>query len=282
MLEHNNPSQESIKSPPHSQFSIKRFSLMNSLMTVLNQSKVNDPNHVMARYFLDHFEHLSELNVYEVANDCFTSRSGIRRFCQSIGFENFSAIKNSAYEWNRHRNFFVTYANHSTYHEHLKNQLDHMSTAINAELTTERLNEIADQIAHAHEVVLIASDFSSTAALEFQQSMLFMHKLIRILSDSFGDASMLNTLCEHDLVIVISASGTYSRIAAPSLADVSARRLLITLNHDPKLAEPYDDVQYLSPQSFQGERTVFARYGINYFFDLLYHRYFIRHEQDRA
>ena len=30
----------------------------------------------------------------------------------------------------------------------------------------------------------------------------------------------------------------------------------------------------LSPDSHYGERTVYAKYGINYFFDLVYNRYF--------
>lgn len=262
---------------PPINFSIRHFSLMNSLFTVLNQTKPDDPDSIIARYFLDHFEHLSDLNVYDVAEACYTSRSGIRRFCQSIGYENFSAIKESSYEWQRHREFFVDYADHDAYHDSLSAQIAAMTREINQLAPDNDLDRLAELIHRANEIVLVTSDFSSMAALEFQQSMLFMRKLVRILTDSFGDESLFRALGPHDLVIVISATGNFARVANPALRRLPAHRVLITLNHDTELASAYDEIHYLSRMNYELKRTVFARYGVNYFFDLLYHRYFLRY-----
>lgn len=81
-------------------------------------------------------------------------------------------------------------------------------------------------------------------------------------------------LSPKSLIITISPSGNYARAARRQLEESAAARVLITLSHDTVLAEPYDAVLRLSSEDYYGKRTVYAKYGINYFFDLLYNRYF--------
>ena len=83
------------------------FSLMTALLAVMNESEPKDPYYVLAQYFLYHFDQLRDLNIYDVADACYVSRSGIRRFCQSIGFDNFSDLKAEADEWKRQCNYFI-------------------------------------------------------------------------------------------------------------------------------------------------------------------------------
>ena len=258
---------------PSSRFTLKHFSLMNSLLTVINQTSTDCLENVLAWYFLEHFEHLEDLNVYDVAEECFTSRSGIRRFCQSIGYDNFSAVKNSAYEWSHHKDFFVSYACHDGYREYLGSSIGDMIEEVNRRVTDEELDKLAKSIHDARTTILIASDFSSMAVRDFQQSMLYMHKIVRLLSDSSGDEELLKHLRPADTVIVISASGNYAQAVYPQLEGISSRKFLITLNRNDRLARDFDSVYYLSKSDYLRKRTVYARYGINYFFDLLYNRY---------
>ena len=255
--------------------SVRHFSIMNSLLTVLNSTEAGDPENVLAQYFLEHFDHLRDLNVYDVAEECYTSRSGIRRFCQSIGIDNFSALKASDYEWELHRKFFVGYTDHSDFEKHLSGSICEMMQSINEHIDGEDLLALATLIHDAEEVMLVTSDFSSMAVREFQQSMLYMHKIVQILTDSFGSEKGLEELSQKSLVIVISASGNYARAARRQLEQTKACLVLVTLSHDAALAEPYDAVLHLSSDDYYGKRTVYAKYGINYFFDLLYNRYFV-------
>ncbi len=89
---------ESVRAPEDSRPSIRHFSLMNSLLAVVNRSPHDSMDSTLARYFLERFDRLADLNVYDVAEECYTSRSGIRRFCQSIGLDNFSDLKSYAWE----------------------------------------------------------------------------------------------------------------------------------------------------------------------------------------
>lgn len=254
--------------------SVRHFSLMNSLLTVFNSTEPGDPENTIAKYFLEHFENLDCLNVYDVAEACYTSRSGIRRFCQSIGFDNFSALKSCEWEWGTHHKFFIGYADHPDFKHHLAVQIQRMTESVNRQIGEEELDSLAQLIHDADNVVLLASDFSSMAVREFQQSMLFMHKITQILTDSFGSENSLENLGPSDLVIVLSASGNYARAARNQLSRCAACRVLVTVGRDHGLQGFFDAVLHLSPDDHYGERTVYAKYGINYLFDLVYNRYF--------
>lgn len=253
---------------------LKQFSLINSLLKTFNRSTASSPNGIISRYFLTHFEEFPGLNIYDVARDCFTSRSGIRRFAQSAGFENFSQMKSNYWEWDLWQTYFTDYVNHDDIRANLVERINSMFDDINEMVSEDSLRELADMIHDATCPVLLASDFSAMAVREFQQSMIFMHKLIRVISDSDGDESVLKTLDPCDVVIVISASGNFADAAGIELSECPARRVLVTLNRDAELAASYDVVYHLSRREYRRVRTVYSEYGIRYFFDLLYNMYF--------
>lgn len=258
-------------SPPRS--SIRHFSLMNALLNVINNTDADDSDSVLARYFLEHFDHLHELNVYDVAEACFTSRSGIRRFCQSIGCDHFSDLKSYSWEWSRHRALFAEFAEHEDFSRYLASQIAEMVVDVSALADEGELDRLAGTIRDAREVVLITSDFSSMAVREFQQSMLYSHKIVRLITDSFGDIDCLKALDADDLVVVVSSGGNYARAVLEQIEGSSAGKILVTMSRDAALASAFDRVLYLAPVEHSGQRTVYAQYGISYFFDLLYNRY---------
>lgn len=58
-------------------FSLSYFNLMTSLLAVLNSNEDDDTNLVLARYLLEHFHELKNLSIYDVAEECYVSRSSI-------------------------------------------------------------------------------------------------------------------------------------------------------------------------------------------------------------
>lgn len=153
--------------------SIRHFNLMSSLLSVLNTTEYDATNSVLARYFLEHFDQLDQLNVYNVADACYTSRSGIRRFCQSIGLDNFSDLKSYAWEWGCHRNLYLDYVDHPAYRSYLSRSVSEMIEHINELASDTFLDDLASFLYHARHAVILTSDFSSMAVKQFQQSILY-------------------------------------------------------------------------------------------------------------
>lgn len=255
--------------------SIRHYSLMDSLLHVLNSSRHDETSSVLARYFLEHFDDLPGLNVYDVAEACFTSRSGIRRFCQSIGLDNFSDLKSYAWEWERHRNVFVRYASDDSFREDLSRSISEMTESINELVGEETLDRLARVIRLADQVIILTSDFSGTAVRQFQQSMLYLHKIVHVVTDSCGDPSRLCALGDGDALIVVSEHGGYAQAVQPVLASSSVTRALITVDCEERLARTFDIVMRLSREARRDERTVYTQYGVLYLLDLLYNRYYL-------
>lgn len=253
---------------------LKRFSLINSLLQTFNRASASSPSGIIAEYFLRNFQHFNDLNIYDVARDCFTSRSGIRRFAQASGFSSFSEMKKNNWEWELWRHYFTDYVDHENFRQTLAARIDDMFSDIDEMVTDDLLCRLSELIHASPSPTLLASDFSAMAVREFQQSMIFMHKLVRVISDSEGDETVLRTLSDDDVVIVISASGNFGLAVSDDLECTQAHRVLITLNRDAKLADSYDTVCHLSRREYRRVRTVYSEYGVRYFFDLLYHAYF--------
>ncbi len=253
---------------------IRHFSLMNSLLAVLNASPHDSTESVLARYFLKHFDHLDQLNVYDVANECFTSRSGIRRFCQSIGLDNFSDLKSYAWEWERHRNQFVGYASHDRYRSYLASAIEQTIQQVSRVVTDEFLDELARLLHEAERVVILTSDFSSMSIRQFQQSMLYLRKIVHIITDSTGDIAQLEALGPRDALIVVSEHGNYARAVQTALPHATVPRALVTVDAPYDLIAAFDYALRLSSEPESPGRTAYAQYGLTYVFDLLYNRYF--------
>ena len=249
------------------------FSLMTALLAVMNESEPKDPYYVLAQYFLYHFDQLRDLNIYDVADACYVSRSGIRRFCQSIGFDNFSDLKAEADEWQRQCNYFIGYSVRPNYKEYLASSIEEMMAEINRIATPAVLDKLAEHIHASRHVVLFTSDFSGMAARSFQQSMVVMGKLVQIVSDAHCMTEYLEELTAEDLLITVSATGNFATLMEPLIRKVEAYKVLMTVNHDKRLWAGQDQVIYLSEKDNSMARTVYSQYGMNYFFDILYSHY---------
>ncbi|MGI6229960.1 MAG: MurR/RpiR family transcriptional regulator [Tractidigestivibacter sp.] len=264
----------SASAPDTRRSSIQHFSLLNSLLAVINTESPQSTDAVLARYFLENFHRIGKLNVYDVAEECFTSRSGVRRFCQSIGLDNFSDLKSYSWEWDRHRAQYVGHTNHEDFREYLASSIDGMIDQINKQVDDATLDDLAYLLHDASTVVLLTSDFSSMTTRQFQQSMVYLEKIVNVVTDTTHDVSRLASLGLDDAVIVISERGNYARAVLPLLENLPVPRALVTADAEDALLARFDYAVRLSGQRVAQAGSVFEIYGMAYFFDLLYHRYY--------
>ncbi|WP_295774342.1 hypothetical protein [uncultured Microbacterium sp.] len=256
------------------QYTTRHFSLLNSLLNVLNTVDPGDPQSVIARYLLENFDRLGELNVYDMAAACFTSRSGIRRFCESILYKNFSDLKAFALEWDIHAAYFAEFADHPRFREDLSGGIQHMVTSVDALITREQLDGLAALIHDSSSVVFVSSSFAGLAVQDFQRALLLQHKLTEVVTDSVGREARIEELAPADLIVVVSATGVYGRVVSKQLAASTAHKVLVTMNPAPEFASAYDSIFRLADDDAHcGGRAVFAKYAMVYFFDLLCNRY---------
>lgn len=260
-------------------YSSTRFSLMTSLLNVMNTSSPEDSSYILSRYFLEHFSTLRQLNIFDVAQECFVSRSGIRRFCQSIGFDNFSMLKDYSQERKMHHDVFTHYADRPDFAAAMKADMIKMMDEIEFLAEKQDIGYLVREIHDSPLVYLLTSDYSSMAAREFQLEMMVMGRLVHLLTDSGKGAGRADSLDSGTLVITCSATGNYALAADETVRSLQAKKVLITKCRFPLFSKTYDRIFYLSetggedPPLPDSPRDIYTRYGMNYFLDLLYNRY---------
>ncbi|ETA80406.1 MurR/RpiR family transcriptional regulator [Youngiibacter fragilis] len=252
---------------------INRLSLLNSLFSVINENNQDDSYFVLAHYFLVHYHELSDLNIYDVADDCFVSRSSVRRFCQSIGYDNFKDLKTEFNEYDDQLNYYMQFADREDFRQCLTNEIDEMIGELDRRMNTEEVGKIAERLHDSRYVVFLTSDASTSRIKEFQQSMILSNRIVRIISEAYTDNTLLSMLNEKDYLITISASGKFADASEEIVKRCCAYKSLVTLNRDPKYNDWYDKVYHLSAKDRSKGKSVYGRYGIDYMFDVVFSHY---------
>lgn len=253
---------------------INRMSLLNSLFSMVNEGCEEDSSYVLAHYFLEHYSRLSSLNIYDVAADCFVSRSSVRRFCRLLGYDNFLDLKMDFDEYDSTYGRFIGHADRENYRECLTKEIDGMIRELDERMNNEEMERIVDRLHDSRYVVFLASDTSASLIKRFQQSMIYCGKIVYLVSNDYDNHTLVSRLNQRDYLVTVSASGIFASAAFDYLSGCGAYKALITVNRDPVFAAHYDRVYHLSAKDHSKEAfSVYGTYGISYMLDIIFSRY---------
>lgn len=257
---------------------INRLSLLNSLFSVMNENDEKDSNYVLAYYFLKHYHELDQLNIYEVASDCFVSRSSVRRFCQSIGYANFLDLKNEFKKYDDQFSHYINHSNRENYREYLTYEINEMIKELDQRMNISEVDIIAERIYKSPNVVFLTSDSTTAFVKEFQRSMVFHGKMIHLISEAYTDNTLITRLDENDYLFTVSITGIFARTALEYIQPCRALKILVTVSRDSVFEEYFDKIYHLSAIDRSKEsKSVYGKYGINYMLDIIYSAYIRRY-----
>lgn len=259
---------------------IDHLSLLTSLFAIINENNQEDSFFILANYFLDNYSKLAELNIYEVADECYVSRSSVRRFCQFIGYDNFKNLKDIAGHFNEEYEYYLIPYDIPDYRENLKFQIDNMFKEMDQWLDSKKIGEMVDLIHASRHVVFLASDTMTSRLKDFQRSLLLYGKKIRLISDMFMDSKLMNVLDERDCLITISPSGEFAYAARNFVKESQANKILITVSRNTSFSKYYDNIYYLCGQDYTRKSSVYAKYGIDCLMDLVFSSYIKKYKND--
>ena len=73
---------------------INDFDVLNRISSIIN-SEFGSNDAAIARYLVAHIRRSSEINVAAITRDAFVTRSAVRRFCNRLGYQSLSDLKES-------------------------------------------------------------------------------------------------------------------------------------------------------------------------------------------
>lgn len=239
----------------------------------MNNEPNEDSRSVLAQYFLANFSNLDKLNVYDLAEDCGTTRASVRRFCQSLGYDNFLDIKNEFAEYTgESSHYYRKNEDAEDAMQRLSDQIFEMTQDINRSLRL-WIREFSEQVEKARQIVFLISDIYTRQCIEFQKEMLLSGKMTRIVDKKYLDSGLLKQLKPEDLLITISVGGFFAKETEKLVEKIQSEKVLITSNHRADLQRKYDKVYYLSEKELGRERTAYHMFGVEYALELIYLEY---------
>lgn len=254
---------------------INNLGLLNSLSFIINSEDPENTDYTLANFILNNLYRINSVSILEMTEECFTSRSAVRRFCLRLGYNNFSALKNSISKLVfpsdlRHRNIKEEIG----YREHIKELISETITDIDKQITDEIINYFCGLINQKNHVVILCANNTSGNALRFQQELMYASKVIHVISGSFTTNEILKSLSAEDIIITISASGKFADFSSEFVQGLKGEKFLITGNKDKKFESIYNEIFYISENSFSTDYLgIYGKYGITYILDLLSMQY---------
>lgn len=261
---------------------INKWGLLSSLLAIINSNSEEDTTSViLAKYFLQNFNRLPELNIYDMAEECFVTRSAIRRFCQSLGYDNYKALKSQFKNMQANYRYYKDVAVTEDYGQKMAAELYEMALDCNQNLQG-RTYYIADMLHESEQVVFLVSDIYSRHCSEFQKGMILLGKMVRIVGQQFKNNKLLSTLTEKDTLFNVSVGGFFAEVTEKIVQELPCRKILLTSRHSKKYEVMYDDVLYLCSHDLGADRTVYHVYAVPYCLDLILFAYKKKYVEGRS
>ena len=125
---------------------LNKYGILNSLISVLNEGAEDTADVNIAKYLLQNFNRLQELNIYDIASECFVSRATIRRFSKKMGFDNFKDLKGQFINFHDTYLFYRSGIYENSKGQPLIKQLVDMAQECESFLTEERMASIVSEV----------------------------------------------------------------------------------------------------------------------------------------
>lgn len=266
---------------------MRTFNLVSTLLTIINTNDESDSDVFLARVLLENIDHLNETSIYDLAEECYVSRSSLQRFIKQIGFDSFANLKATIPQVLDHNQRFKRYALVDDFSSKYRQQTNEMMDSIEKLANSVHMDYFVDLIHNAKRVVFCYAAFSTLAPVAFQEAMISSGKVIRCMTNSSKSIEFLNSLDEYDLVVTLSVTGNYALATYKDIQNIKAFKVLFTLNHLEKFKSCYDRIIYLSDREESYDhirdavRDAFTIQGFNYLFDLILNKYLLKYGEKK-
>lgn len=237
-----------------------------TLLNYLNCSIKQDTNYNIALCLLDHLRSLPDLSLQEASDLCHVSIATLNRFCKTIGFDNYSTLREHASHGQQ--KYYPPKYNDAF----LSRLLDNLNAIENIPLSI--MDRAIDRIYQAKEICLLGYGDFQFEALYFQKHLFSHGKYAKIYSDAFIPIQALSKLQKNDLIILTSMQLEYMQLNSHTahqtlLSSLKCQKILITQSKDEKLLALFDVVLPCGPQINKELNT----YTIMHMYDCIISRY---------
>lgn len=258
---------------------INNLGLLNILATIINEEKENSDRAITV-YLLENLDNIENVTINEIIDRAFVSHSSVRRFCNRLGYRNFSELKTSFNDIVFPSSLHLrTFESVEDYRENINTQLEKIIKEINKIVDDDAIKHLVSQIHKHNHVIILCSNNTSSDLIKFQQELFYANKIIRVVDSNFNDFYLKKHSKDPALIIVVSISGIFAQEVLHIVDNIKGKKIFVTVNRDKDFSYPYDEIIYLSDRDMKFDKLgLFGKYGISYLFDLIAVHYIYKYK----
>lgn len=249
-----------------------RLNLIYKLNHIMNQNEIGTVEYQLAKFFLDHFQSIQQLNIYDIAEENHVSRSTIRRFAKQLDYENFADMKNQISNFDDGIQRYEAFYNREQFIPELTKNIERLMAELSVRMNNQETDRLVNRMNNKEEVIIICSSNIAGIVKTFQHQMIVLGKRITLLTSTDDMAKYKNIHpSETPLIIVFSISGLFLSSILSELKEIEGEKILFTINRDPVYNQLFEKIYHLCSQDFSGvSDLLYYTYGVTFVFDILF------------
>ena len=185
------------------------------LLSELGAGKEDSNNCRIARYLLERLDHLEDVSVELLAEECFVSKATVSRFCRDIGLEDFTELRDLLRQTEK---TFTLYGKGLPPKEQGLDFCQRVNESLSLLAKTidyAALDRLAQEICGAKRIAAFGLLKAETAAISLQSDLVMLGKNA-VTKVSFREQrEFLENARQDDLVIIFSYTGIYFDYGLP-------------------------------------------------------------------
>ncbi|MBQ7875263.1 MAG: MurR/RpiR family transcriptional regulator [Oscillospiraceae bacterium] len=224
----------------------KSIHLLQRLMDRINCEYEDLSYSKCANYLVDNYNRLQDISLQELCDKNFVSKSTVRRFCQNMGYQNFSELKLSKATEEK------TAKEEMGILEYLKRQVD---------VSEIDIGKILGYLDDYSSVYILFPNELYFAAYEFQRQMSELNRIVYLVPNIDLHFSLIEKLLDTSLVIILNIDEQYTNSLEDYIKDIKGKICRISLSKN----ENGGDIVIGSR-----EQSVDPKYLYLYFLDMIF------------
>lgn len=251
------------------------YGIKNKLLTIINEGDTDSSDYAIALFLLEHYTSIKDINIIDMAEECYVDRATIRRFFKNNGFNNFQYFKNN-FNDEFEQKFYnrVPFDNYTSYINDLNEKIFEMisSYALKRDKTPD-IEEVTRRIYEASEVLMFGDESMYGIMYNIQQHLLTVGKVSFVITNPYKEKNRIVTISDNDLAIVLSTTGTYFEENRELFQKLTCKKILISLYKKKEWEECFDYVALMVSNGENKDVDIYRKYAMTYYIDIMLNAY---------
>lgn len=251
---------------------------MQKLINFTTSNNLDRVSGILANYFLLHYDELEHIPLNQVVSDCYLSVSSVRRFCQKMGYDNYSdLIRSKLLNPEKQREIAVSNLRAGRYSPAaLRNEINENLYMCYRAISPAQIQMLVQWILDSSTLILISTRPYSLWIQEFFNQLVAWGKPTYAIEEPTVCKTVIEKFGDNICSIVISPMGVLPESYATEIQQLPGKKILIIgnfitqLSTYPTFSQQYDQVLLLPFKNRQYEyMEILGKYTIGFLFDVI-------------